>query len=279
MRFSFAPMALASAVLLSAFGSLAQASTFEDDVDGLSESQLETTVEFAFDNSLFFLFHEMGHMLISEFDLPVLGREEDAADTLATLTLLEMDDPLFDKALFDSVVGWKMSFEAGEEPNLWDTYSLDRQRAYHMVCMMVGKSASKFQQAADDLGMPQDRREECVAEYNKTHDSWFGLLEEHVRQRGKEPSFEISYQAPEDESLSDYADLVKTSSLLEIVEKVAAIYKLDDGIKLVAAECGEPNAYWSADDRELTFCYELSQWYTRSMAATFLENKDSSVEE
>jgi hypothetical protein len=34
------------------------------------------------------LHHEIGHLLINELDLPVLGWEEDAADSLATLMLL-----------------------------------------------------------------------------------------------------------------------------------------------------------------------------------------------
>jgi len=260
---------IAATALLAATAASAETTTFEDDVNGLTESQMETTVEFAFDNGLFFLFHEMGHMLISEFDLPVLGREEDAADTLSTLILLEMDDTVFDKALADSVEGWKMSYEAGEEPDLWDTHSLDRQRAYHMVCMMVGKNAEKFRKVATDLEMPDDRREECADDYTKAHASWFGLLEKHVRKTGKEPGFTVSYQNPKEKNLSGYAELVKVSSMLEIVQQVAAMYKLKDGIKLTASECGDANAYWSAEDRELTYCYELSQWYTQAMAGTF----------
>lgn len=277
MRFKFAP-ALAILTLLSA-PPAAQADALEDDLESVSESQMEEIVEFSFANGLFFLFHEMGHMLISEFDFPVLGREEDAADMLSTLILLEMDDPMFDKVLADAVEGWRMSSDAGEDPELWDTHSLDRQRAFNMVCMMVGKDAKRFSKVASDLDMPEDRREECADEYSKTHASWFGLLGPKTRQSGAASSFEITYQPPQEESLSGYAELVKASELLEIVEKVAAIYKLDNGIKLTAAECGDSNAYWSSEDREITYCYELSQWYTQSKAATYQDAEEESPPE
>ena len=38
-------------------------------------------------NAEFTLLHEMGHLLISELQLPVLGREEDAADQLGFMGL------------------------------------------------------------------------------------------------------------------------------------------------------------------------------------------------
>jgi hypothetical protein len=48
---------------------------------GLSQQQRVERVEFVVGNTLVLLLHEIGHVLISEFQLPVLGREEDAADT------------------------------------------------------------------------------------------------------------------------------------------------------------------------------------------------------
>jgi Putative metallopeptidase len=52
---------------------------------GLTEQQRIDRVEFVAGNTLVLLSHEMGHVLISEMHLPILGREEDAADTYAAL--------------------------------------------------------------------------------------------------------------------------------------------------------------------------------------------------
>src|SRR5215467_10457041 len=57
---------------------------------GLSEQELIDRVEFVAGNTLFILLHELGHVHFSEMNLPVLGREEDEADTFAAITLLKV---------------------------------------------------------------------------------------------------------------------------------------------------------------------------------------------
>jgi hypothetical protein len=281
MRRSLLPLALFGLFALPMAG--AQATALTDDLQGLSKQQVEDSVEFAFGNALFFLFHEAGHMLVSEFNLPVLGREEDAVDTLSTLLLLEADDEVFDTALTDSVDGWTFSAEASEaaeeELPMWDVHALDRQRAFSMVCMMVGKDAEKFKESADNLEFPEERRRQCVGEYLKAHDSWFGVLKPHLRTDGQNNKFTITYKKPNNRELEDYADLTKTAKVLDILaELLSGLYKLDDGIKLTAAECGEPNAYWSAGGREVIYCYELMQWHMQTVAKYFKEEEGKTDE-
>jgi hypothetical protein len=282
MRRSLLQIALAGLLALSAPN--VGAETLEDDLKGLTEEQIGDTVEFAFGNALFFLFHEAGHMLVSEFDLPVLGREEDAVDTLSTLLLLEAGADVFETALIDSVDGWTLSAEASEaaehEQILWDAHGLDRQRAFNMVCLMVGKDAEKFTESADDLELPAGRRQECVSEYRKAHTSWFGVLKPHLQTGDRKSKFTITYKPAKNNDLKDYADLVKEAQVLEILQElVSGLYKLDDGIKLTAAECGVPNAYWSQGEREVTYCYELMQWHAQAIAKYFRENAEGGEEE
>src|SRR5262245_42517911 len=47
-------------------------------LQNLSPDQRRETVIFVLGNMLYGVFHEMGHAVISEMQLPVLGREEDA---------------------------------------------------------------------------------------------------------------------------------------------------------------------------------------------------------
>ena len=53
---------------------------------GLTRKQRQERVEFVAGNVLFAMAHEVGHMLVSEMGLPVLGREEDAVDAFAVVT-------------------------------------------------------------------------------------------------------------------------------------------------------------------------------------------------
>src|SRR5688500_8264287 len=57
-------------------------------VKDVPRDKLKATTEFTVGNMLFVLLHEAAHGLISDLGLPVLGREEDAADQFATVTML-----------------------------------------------------------------------------------------------------------------------------------------------------------------------------------------------
>src|SRR3954469_1446355 len=59
-------------------------------VAALDPQLRDQLIEFIIGNTLFTLTHELGHAVISEFQLPVIGREEDAADALPTLALLHV---------------------------------------------------------------------------------------------------------------------------------------------------------------------------------------------
>jgi hypothetical protein len=57
---------------------------------GRSDAERRDTVRFVVGNLLFVLLHEVGHVQIHEMGLPVLGREEDAADGYASIMMLAM---------------------------------------------------------------------------------------------------------------------------------------------------------------------------------------------
>src|SRR5207244_9593581 len=68
-------------------------------VKDVPRAKLKATTEFTTGNMLFVLLHEAAHGLISDLGLPVLGREEDAADAFATVEMLEMKTEFTDRTL------------------------------------------------------------------------------------------------------------------------------------------------------------------------------------
>jgi hypothetical protein len=64
-----------------------------------SQQQRKDLVEFVGGNMLFVLTHELGHALIGEMDLYVLGREEDAADTFAVTRMIDIGTDVSDHVL------------------------------------------------------------------------------------------------------------------------------------------------------------------------------------
>ena len=241
---------------------------------GLTEDQQGEALEFMLGNGIFVLFHEAGHLLVSELQLPVLGKEEDAVDSLSSIMLLEARDETLDKALTDAADGWFLSDAQsqaqGADYAFWDEHSLDQQRAYSMVCFMVGQDPEGFKDFADSVELPDGRRERCKFEYESAVASWNAVLEPHMITNGSQSEFEVVYEEPQTEALRPYAELVKASDLLSILqEAIGKTYQLAPGIKLKASECGEPNAFWSADSRELTYCYELAQYHAGLLKAHF----------
>jgi hypothetical protein len=134
----------------------------------------------------FILIHEWGHALVDVYDLPVLGKEEDAADALATVFMTEFVDGgaeyAFDAARFFDTLSARQRELA--EDDYWDEHSLDKQRAYSIVCGIAGADEHDYEiiEQAGILG--PDRLRSCPAEYQQRVKSWESLLEPHLRRNG-----------------------------------------------------------------------------------------------
>src|SRR5262245_11971183 len=116
----------------------AAARALEAPLKGLSQQERQETVEFAVGNLFFSLFHELGHAAVTEMGLPVLGREEDAADSFATVSMLQMGTACSQRTLIQSAMGWFLSHERdrrqGVKLPFYGEHGLNRQRAYQIIC-------------------------------------------------------------------------------------------------------------------------------------------------
>ena len=251
-------------------------------VAALDPQQREQLIGFVIGNTLFTLTHELGHAVISEFQLPVLGREEDAADAFATLALLHVGSDFAHRVLEDAARGLltlgARDVKMGREPVFYDEHGLDQQRAYQIVCFMVGSDPRGFRTIATQAKLPQERQESCRGDYEQAQASWLQLLEPHLRSAPPKPSFldrllkrpapvsdppeariDVNYGAASGD-LAPYRDVLKTVGLLEVVrEFVVRNFTLPRRITFEAKACGEPNAWWDSRGRRLTLCYEVVQ--------------------
>ncbi|TKB48369.1 hypothetical protein FCL40_11655 [Ferrimonas sediminicola] len=127
------------------------------------------------------LFHEIGHALVPMFDLPMLGREEDAADSLATILLIEYFDGGGEIALSAADLFALESDEVDElvEEDFWDEHGLDLQRFYTTLCMVYGSNPQAYAYLARQANLSAERAALCVDDYHKVSVSWLSLLNEH----------------------------------------------------------------------------------------------------
>lgn len=226
----------------------------------LTEEQQAIAVEFALNNSLFVLQHEIGHLFVGEFDLPVLGKEEDAADSLASVMLLSQGNETSQQALIDAADGWYLSeFAKGDEyqnSDFYDEHSLDLQRSYAVVCLMVGADPDTFREVAIEYEMDADRQERCAFDYQQAVNSWVQLLEPRVLKDKAGASINYRYEA--DADFQDISDFLQQQQFLESgAASVVNNYVLPREITFVAKRCDEPNAFYKEAEAQVTFCYEM----------------------
>ncbi len=126
--------------------------------------------------------HEFAHALIDIYDLPVLGREEDAADDLAVLLLIPAKGG--DQFITDSASFWAALSDRQSVPQLSDyadVHSFDLQRAFSMLCLLAGSSPENFQTVQAMGVLPNSRLASCRSEFQQKAQSYEDVLEPHVQ--------------------------------------------------------------------------------------------------
>ena len=229
--------------------------------DSLTPKQMETATAWAANNAMFVLYHEVAHLLVDQLRLPVLGKEEDAADAMASYTLLERNTHESDVAIADAAYGWLLSAgwygEDFDDSDFYNPHSLDRQRAFQIVCFMVGSDASSFRKIADEYNIDRDRQETCAYDYDLLKRSLEGVLGTHWRRNTKGVDVEITYNTVSG-NLKPAADAFRESGVFEqVAETLNANYALRSKVNFRAQRCGEPNAFYDPSSVEVIFCYEL----------------------
>jgi Putative metallopeptidase len=229
----------------------------------LAQQERENAVEFIVGNMLFVMLHELGHAAIWDFKLPVLGREEDAADEFAILRMLWVGTAFTDRVLAEATKGWFFSARRdridGEPLAFYDEHGLDEQRAYEIVCLMVGHDPNKMVHLANEMKLPSDRRESCKKDFETASSSWASVLKPHQREAGQ-PMVQIETIYGDGEGdLGSFAQSFRSLRLLEIVaERTADAFAWPAPFTLEMKSCGVINARWTDESCRLTLCYELA---------------------
>lgn len=223
--------------------------------------------QFAVNNTLSALYHEFGHLFIDQFQLPILGREEDAADAIATLMLLRDGSEASAVVSYDTVDGYFLSSQLYGEENggndLSDQHALDVQRAYQMACLLVGGNPAQFEGLAEQIGFEAERIEACGIEYELARRGWSRMMAGHLRGLGSGGGAAITFHyGPASGALGDIAALLKSRRVLEHVsDKVTRQFLLARPATVRAIQCDEENAFYDPHADEITICYEYARFY------------------
>ncbi len=230
---------------------------------GLSPKYRQELAEFVSGNMLFVLLHELAHAVVTEMGIPVLGKDEDAADSFAATRLLSLRDGFSDQVVANSAKGWFMADrrdkKEGDTVPYYDAHGLDLQRAYQFVCYLVGSDEDKFKSLAHETKLPRDRQQSCKEDYSKALNAWDLVLKPH-RRAPDQPKTKIDVVYGDGKGkLEAVAQIARAIRLLEPVAEVTAdLTAWPAPFTLEMQSCGFINAAWVPSTRKLTLCYELA---------------------
>jgi hypothetical protein len=113
--------------------------------------------------------HEVGHAVFDYLSVPVLGREEDAADQFAAYLLLQFAKD--DARRLIAGVAYSYHVEASvpstKKNPFADEHSLPAQRFYNVLCTAYGADSKLFADLVDKGYLPKERAEGCDGEYEQ----------------------------------------------------------------------------------------------------------------
>lgn len=180
-----------------------------EEKDFLLQADRETVL---MGTTMFILFHELGHGFVDLFQLPITGREEDAVDQFAAVTLIgsdEEDDAFEERPSRMALIGAYFFQQLGAAPEnitrhiLSNEHALGQQRYYDVMCLALGANidlygpilalgvqmvddtvarhpelaseerVAEWLERTDDLNiLPYKRAFRCEAEYARYSASW-----------------------------------------------------------------------------------------------------------
>jgi hypothetical protein len=126
--------------------------------------------ELSFDGAVtFVLLHETAHAIFDLLKVPLLGREEDAADQVAAFLLLRAGEGIARRVLGGAA--WMYLHDSKgrmpDDSDFADVHGLDAQRFYNVLCMAHGSEPASFNGMVEKGYLPKDRAETCVEEYHQ----------------------------------------------------------------------------------------------------------------
>lgn len=229
----------------------------------------EDEIRFVMANARFVLLHEIGHLLINELQLPVLGREEDAADQLGFSAFFVLpdyrDDPNLSRYLLDIANYWRLESHISQNtPSqrvaVWDSHPLDIQRFYNLACLAYGSDPQNMSWLLKATGLPVERALYCDTEYNQALNALHWTKTHYRRDKNttKTP-IKVRYEAIPHQLKAEtrFIEKVRLSGEIEaIAARISSDFALPRPLTIEARSCGAADAWFNRNVGELTLCYE-----------------------
>jgi hypothetical protein len=113
------------------------------------------------------MFHELGHALFDILNVPVFGREEDAADQIAAFIMVQFGKEVALTTIKGTSFLWATQPDPTIRAAFSDEHGTPSQRFYNNLCIAYGADPATFKEFVDAGMLPTARAENCAREYKQ----------------------------------------------------------------------------------------------------------------
>ena len=128
--------------------------------------------------------HEFAHALFDMLELPVFGREEDAADQVAAYSLLQFGESESRRLIVGTAYAYNMDERKIDQCRSMEDYADEHgtpaQRFFNVLCIAYGADTKLFGDIVSKGYLPKSRAEFCEEEYEQVQDAVDFLLIPHI---------------------------------------------------------------------------------------------------
>ena len=128
--------------------------------------------------------HEFAHALFDMLELPVFGREEDAADQVAAYALLQFGESEARRLIIGTAYAYHMDEKKIDQCRSMEDYAgahgTPAQRLFNVLCIAYGADTKLFGDIVSKGYLPKSRAEYCEEEYEQVQDAVDLLIVPHI---------------------------------------------------------------------------------------------------
>jgi hypothetical protein len=130
------------------------------------------------------ILHEVAHAMFDMLRVPVLGREEEAADQVAAYIMLRLGKAEARRLIAGAAYAYKTEAEAAKTSSglkqFAGAHGTPAQRFYNLLCLAYGADPQLFGDIMEKGHLPKERAEGCKEEYQQVSYAFQQLIDPHL---------------------------------------------------------------------------------------------------
>lgn len=218
------------------------------------------STQFAEDVLLHVVLHELGHALVREFDLPILGNEETMADAFATYYVTHYFPDRAEDVLTARVTS--LMIEAAEVPRgewpVTGEHNNDARRAHQIASLAIAADPEKFNALAKQVGMSDSQINHARDYGSEIHRSWRRILQPILMPEGMQSRETRIRFDPSDELIAE----LRSRPIVGEIESALKRFDWHSQVTVFFIQ-GDGGAGWSRSERTITVHTEYIRRFIR----------------